>query len=290
MPFPQLFRRSLYSPSFYRSIPLQSWRFSLRYYLTLTLVLSVVTTVLVSAYAIPAAQPILRGLESSLAEQSGVLDGHELNIRGGRVTLVPSDPPVRFSMSDAMRRALPEEFIQKADSLLVIDTLQPFSEKAFWDLRSLAWLSSDQLAMMNISGQVQTESLAQLPDQVFRPADVRTIADRIGTLADWLAPVAVFGVFLATLISLLGALVYLLVGALIIWAIAYFRHLGLSYISAYQVSLHAATLGLVIWTAESLFLPELPIPHPVFFLLLALTAWVNLVPGIQAHIDSDPET
>ena len=255
---------SVYSPSFYNEARGKSFGYSFKYYLKLSFLVTVVTTVVLTAVIYPKAKFFINNFADGLG--SKFPSDLVVTFKGGKVSTTAPEPYF-IRMADIVS---PEDLGQgDPENLLVIDTQTPFSLEQFKEYNSLVWLTGDSAVMLDKNGSIRIQSLAQVPDVTIDKAlatKYLAIAQTYLRLAPlFLIPV---GIFIFTLFTQLGRLIYLLLAALILWLLSMAFKRNLTYGKTYQLALHVVTLPVLVF--KLLWLP-IGTQLPIFVFSLALT-------------------
>lgn len=285
MNFLRLITQSIYSPEFYRKVMHERFSFSLRYFISLLLVLAVVLSIPLTVQLLPVARDAI-GLTTSSILQA-MPDDLVITLKEGKVTINKEEPffikmpqELRTSWEDALRKynVLPEGESLPLENLLVIDTQNDFSDERFRSHNTHFMLTRDSF----VAGaeELKIYPLNEIPDQSLDKAKVAEIASKTTSLGRWLAPMVVFGSFIVALFIMALSFVYLLLGAFVVWAVAWARNVRITYKTAYQVGLHAVTLSLIFYALSVAFsggVLEKSVP-PLMIVLLAVVTWFNIAP------------
>jgi hypothetical protein len=275
-------KSSVYNPAFYSEVLNKPFSYSLKYLVSLMGLLALVATILFSIFTLPDIIKYINEFESrALSYYPGEL---EITIKDGKVTTNVTEPyfikmPKEFKNTNSDFNNKSAETAPKADemeNLLVIDTKSPLTVDLFKGYKTAALLGADSFIYYKDNGVVNIQPLSQASDVVINKAKVSLIVGGlmpyIKALPVILVPV-VFIVMLAGLI--LSKLFYLIFGAFLIWLLAMMKNKKLEYKKAYQIGLHAITLGVVLESTIFWFYPVLEFPF-LFTILMLAVVWVNL--------------
>jgi hypothetical protein len=273
MGFFRTIRDSIYSPEFYRELFKKPLRASFKYFLILALFASF-------AQAIPAAYrfvPKIQNVVSVAGEKMLAQYPDELviTVAGGQVSTNVEEPyfiPAPDDMSATYK------------NLVVIDTKQPFSDEKFKQYETFALVTKDSIAFSGREREVRIERLDQVPDMTIAKGDVASLAGRVAPLARVLGPLLTVLMFLGLLMASILVLFYLVIAALLVWAVAKIKGVKAGYKDAYKIALHAVTLPFLASTFASMLGITINIPF-LTTILIAVVAWINLFPE---QVSSEP--
>jgi hypothetical protein len=241
---PELFRKSVYSPEFYRGLLDEPFSFSIRYFYTLVLTLSLALTLMYSLTVLPAAYLFLRDLGPRMAAEYPA--DLVIEVANGEAKMNRAEPfavPLPERLRDSARAAgMP------STNLIVVDPSVDYNINKFREYDSLMWLSKHEFVFANKENDIRTTDLAGTEFRLDRALVAQAAAATQG-FARW-SPVwivlAVLFMIVAFVVLLSGELGYLLIGALFIWAILRFRGVAAGYKKSYQIGLHAVSIGVLI--------------------------------------------
>jgi len=276
MKFFTLIKESIYSPEFYRGLPSKPLSFSVKYFYMLALALSLVVTVVFSFTFIPAISSFLKNIGPAITayfpdELVITTKGGEVSVNVPEPYVLPVPPALQVIPMDGA-----EGKGQMPTNLVVIDTKNEFSETAFAEYDTLVLLMKKSVAFSDGEGKIRIESLGDIPDYTIDKALVQKFASRTGSFLKYLAPILVFGIFFVSLVVFTFYLIYLFLAALLVWLVMKMRRAEAGYKKAYQVGIHAMTLGLILNTFFLVvFLPKPTMPF-LFSILLIFVVAVNV--------------
>lgn len=235
------FKNSIYGPDYYRDLLDQPLSYSIKYYWALTLLIGIIVTIIFSAILVP------------------VFNSFAWNLRGAVLEIYPEDLEIKIidgqvssNKEEPIKIDLPDSFgelviggVNKVKNLLVIDTNKDIE---FSEYETFILLSKDTLSYYKgISGDIVTESFSPISDLTLSRNSIQTFFDSIEPYYKFVTPLIVLGLFMFAVIVMLLTMVYLLLVALLVWLIARLRGWNIKYIKAYQLSLHFATLGFIVY-------------------------------------------
>ncbi len=291
--FLAVLRKSVYAPDFYAGLPAKPFSWSIRYFLTLNLILAIVFTVVFGFKAIPSLVEFVNKLGPAIVQ--AYPEELELVFKNGKVSSNVIEPyAIKF----------PEEFVRSGqneneedehplpDNMLVIDTGGSFNLEKFYEYKTAALLSGDTIAFEKENGQIQIQPLKDFPDITINRSKVYSWVSNIESLGKYLPPIAVVLIFLGSFFVLLLKLIYLLIAALLILIIVKIKNLPISYKKCYQIGLHAITAAVLLSAFLKLFLGA----HLLFMVTIVtlVAAWFNLAgfkkesPTVTSPISTSP--
>jgi hypothetical protein len=265
--FLQTIGGSVYSPEFYRGLFERPFSFSFRYFVLLCLLASLASAIWVSADAVPSFRTFGDNLGPSLV--NSYPDDLVITISNGKVTSNETGPvfinPLDFSSNPDIKKSM------GATNLLVVDTVSPFTLGRFKDYNAVVWLTGEGMVTRDSEGKIQVIGLENVADTRIDKQYVREMSQKIPpfvTVVSFVLPILIYFAMLIYYVSTLG---YLILGALIVLAIARLKKIEIGYKKSYQISLHAITLPILLsvlsFGSDFMFFSSI---------LLAVTAWLNL--------------
>ncbi len=268
----QLIRASIYSPAFYRGLERKPFWFSIKYFYSLTLVIGIVFSVTFSLRAIPAIHTFVQGVSGGLV--SLFPENLEITIRSGTASINQPEPYF-IPFPDALRETMKSTDGAQLKNLLVVNTRDAFSIDQFRSYETAILITRESVVWSDREGRISIDTLAAFPDTLIdRPFLIR-VSNQIELLGRWLAPVIVFGSFVAFIIGYSFHLLYFVPIALIAWVITRMRKHPVSYRTSYQMAIHAFTLSAL---AEMIITDAFRVPTvqylPTFIVIVTL--WANL--------------
>jgi len=277
----QLIRASIYSPSFYRSLLAKPFSFSLKYFFLLGIVLAVSFSAFFSFSAIPT-------LHQLLDSSTGVLvnkfpDDLVIEIAGGEVS-INQPVPYRIQFSDELRaqdKNLPANF-------LVVDIDNEFSVQRFDDYSTSILITKHELIWQAADGQIGIDSLGHAPNMRIDREFISNVVVQFASLGRWLSPLVVFGSFIIFLALYSFQLIFAVFGACIAYFIGRIRKLAIPFPKAYQIALHALTLGMLIefTFTNGIFTPAVPYLDTI--ILVVVLSFNLRWKGLGASSEQEP--
>lgn len=248
----ETFKKSIYSPEFYRGVAIAPFSVALRYYIKFSLVLTMVMTVVLGALLIPQGVVFIKERAPDLvrAYYDKNLTVHvEKGIASTNVTM-PYFVPIRRVPG----------VVTEMQNMLVIDTTKDFDKKRFEEYQTYALLTSTDIVTRNDNGQITIQSLRVMPTTTISQEVLLSWVSNIENYIGYIVILGVIITFFAIFIGFLMYLIPLLLFALAPKVVAYLKKSTLSYTSAYKMSLYAIIPALALKTLLNIlgvfFLPE----------------------------------
>ena len=232
MNFIQNIKDNIYSPSFYNKVLQEKFSKSLRYFLILILILTVIKliTLINPILAIPTR--IQQGLKDTLNCYPQEL---AIKVSNGQVTTNVQEP-YYFK---------PCSFIS-TESDWVIDTKTPYTPQKFEEYKTPFWLTKDSIVYKKSTQEIRIYTLSEVKDFKVDKTLVNSIFDKISPYVKFIGPAllvfAGLGIYLMNLLRLIHLLI---LSAIILFLGKIFKK-KLTYQQSYKVGLHALTLGLIV--------------------------------------------
>lgn len=277
---PHLFRQSVYSPEFYRSLSHRPFSFSLKYFFALVTAFALALALLSVITTFPLVYRLARDFGPGLTRLFP--NDMRIEIRNGEVS---ANVPQPFLIP------IPPELETEGhpENMLVIDTEHPFSTGRFDELNTLSLLTKTEFAWRDDDNRVRIQKI-EIREGVLDKPTLESWTQALRTALRWSAPVlaagAVILMFLLISAVLSFQLFYLLLGAVFVMLLGRMRGMRLSYKKSYQIGIHAISLGVVFSSLMWIGAPQNPL---VFTGLLVLTAWFNLIPQTPTAEAPAPE-
>lgn len=231
MNFLKTIQNSIYSPKFYKEIPKKSFGQSIKYFLLLTLLLTIIT--LISLF------------QNLFIETPTLVQ----NFAKDTLNCFPKDLEIKIINGEASTSAKEPYFIENCNSIvskIVIDTKTPFSQSKFDEYHATAWLTKDSLITKNGSSQMKLYSLKEVDNFTLNKETINSFYNKFSPYLKFVGPALLVVTFLGIFIFSLFRLLQLLLTASLIWLLGkIFKH-ELNFSSSYKIGIYAATLGLIV--------------------------------------------
>lgn len=261
MKFIQTVRDSVYNPSFYQALSERTVGKSIRYFLLLSFVLALLSTIAIVpdifAFLSPkTVDEIVQTYPSDL----------EIRIKDGKVSTNQQEPYI-----------LPGGFDEDHANLLVIDTKTPLESTQFAEYSTHVLLKQDFAIVADDQGG-RLMPLDAVKDFTLSRAIIASWAEKF---YPYLMPIAIGAslvLWLGLWIANLFTLIYLLFAALLVMLLGRVTKQKLSYKESYRVALYAVTLPLIVATLLGMF--SIVMPFLTYTLLLLVVAYANLRNGV----------
>lgn len=252
------------SKEYYRKLLVLPFSYSVRYFLKLIFLVSVLSAII----ALTGIQDVQRGLDSL---KETFPEDLVLVVSRGEVVVNVPEPVIIPAPIDVQYDGV--------ENFIVIDTSQEVSLRSIDEFNTMLFISKDTLVIQEDAGGVRTMSLADFPDMVVDRDFIDKNFERMKKASFVVIPGLSFGAFfLGTFI--LGVVVLIII-ALGVRMIFHLRLRSIGYKKAYQVSIHALTLPLLLEVALRAFGG---MTLPAFAtLFLALATMFFLVEGGMRH-------
>lgn len=268
MNFFQKIYKSIYAPSFYQELLGRPFSFSLKYFYLLTLILVLFVTVVFSLSLIPNINAFLKEFGPKILE--AYPQELVITIKNGKASInVPEPYTIKFP--DILGGN--EDKISK--NLLIINTKTPFSLQEFRSYDTTALLTENELVFHGDKGDIRIQPLDQVPDTEITKSFIESLIKAVEPFMKYAAPLFAVMMFVGFFIFYHVNLLYLLFAALLIWIMAKIKKFPIGYKKSYQISIHAMTLPLILYTLAFAFVPQALYTY-VFTVLLLIVAWVNV--------------
>ncbi len=261
-------KQSVYGPSFYRDLLERPFSYSMRYYLELALLVSVLLTIVLSIPLVPRVDRFLGELPDAIMRSYP--DGLVIEVTDGvaRANVVePYFVPIPSFSSSSARSST-------TISLLVIDTTSEVTRARFEEYASALWLSRDAIYTIDRRGEPRPISLAGVTMRL----DASALRSALAEMRPYFAlvnPLVVLAIFFGMLATFAAMLAYLLIDALFVLGLGRIIGRKWSYGESYRIALHAITLPLLLSSLFLLFpIGGVDLPFFAVFLLL-LTVYFN---------------
>jgi hypothetical protein len=265
--FWNLLKSSIYNPDFYRGMKERYFGTSLGYFFTLILFLSIIVTIALSVQFIPPTMSFLNNLGTRV-----------LNYYPNDLVITAKDGQISTNAQEPYALPLPDELKNSnmpgnPENLLVIDTKNSASIDLFKQYKTAVWLTKTDVVYYD-KDAVRIQPLDKLPNGQLEKSTVVKGVDIANRIFKFVPTVMVIAMFVGAFVIRSFELIYLLFAALIVWLIFMMRKTGGDYKTAYQVSLHAVTLSMIVSTLFILFgLPLVPFMSTI---LLTIIAVINI--------------
>ncbi|MBT6401205.1 DUF1189 family protein [candidate division WWE3 bacterium] len=258
-----VFTKSLTSPKYYNDIVKTNFGFSMKYFSVLALISSLV------AFS-GLVKPIMTDLGDSLkAVETTVVDSFpddlEITVKDGEVSINQPEPYIFQTPEEGFESTM-EEGQEVPRNLLVFDSKGTLDDLERYDTLFLVNKSN---ILAQSSNKIEVYPLDEFPNGTFGAEDIKGLLNEVRPFIDAIPYIVLAVALLGTIVYYFGfRLVFLLVVALVLFAVGNLRGLRMKYSKYYQVGIHALTLPLIIEVLSGVF--EYPINMPFWFLTLTV--------------------
>lgn len=238
------FQKSLYDPSFYRSVAALPLKDALRAYVVMVAVFTLLATIVFSFLLIPRVSRFLNEGAGKIVDQYYPAS-LEVRIEKGTASVnapLPYFIPGKQSTLEMLSRDVPLE------NLLVIDTRGDFEKAQFEEYKTFAFLTKHELVTRGERGQITIQNLSSFSNTTINAETLRRFIERARLWYPLIVGVGVLALLVIVFAGYLFYLIPLLLFALIPFFIAWMKGAPLGYASAYKMSLYAVIPGLALKT------------------------------------------
>lgn len=239
MNFIKTIQNSIYSREFYKTIPQKTLWQTIKYFLLLILLLTVISLVSLFQNLVIETPTLIENLAKDTL--SCFPKDLEIKISKGEATTNVEEPYFIQNCGSALRE------ITNTNTLAVIDTKTPFSQSKFDEYNAQVWLTKDAIITKDGNDRTRLYSLKGV-DFTLNKETLNTIYNKFSPYLKFIGPVLLILAFLGIFIFHLFILLQLLLTASLIYLLGkIFKH-DLNFSSSYKIGLFAATLGLILDT------------------------------------------
>ncbi len=233
-----VFRRSLIDVDYYRDVLKVDTVFSVKYFLTLALAASLITTIRIVVPAIPRIQEVVDGLFSNFSD-----------IYPEELVITSQSGMWQINQQEPFFIPAPESLdtgeVDFPDNLLVFDHKGTIDDIERYDTFTI--INESNLIAIDSQNSVKGHSLDSLPDGEFTRTKYDHALGNIKAFTKYVPPIIVGFVLLATLFYfLIYRMLYLFIVGLVLLAIGNIRGLKKNYGTYFRIGMHAITLPLSI--------------------------------------------
>ncbi|MFA6190358.1 MAG: DUF1189 family protein [Candidatus Staskawiczbacteria bacterium] len=270
---------SIYGPKYYKEILEKPFSYSFKFLLVFALLFALVFTIVVTIKFIP--------LANMLAEKAPQLANYfpeelKVTIKDG-IASTNVVEPYFIKMPEELKNEMAKSAIvngvepKTLENFIVIDTKNKFDLDTFSSYKTIAWLTADSVIYMDDNNKVSISSLSEVDNFYL---DRGVIVNFINTLKPFIAvlyPIVFVGAYIVGFIIVMLEMIYLLIGALLIWLVAKIKGIKIGYQKAYQLGVHLIIPVIIITSILSLISSKLVSPFLIVdSILLIIFAWLNL--------------
>jgi len=251
-------KNSLYNPAFYNGIKEERLSRSFKYFFGLIAILSVVI-----AFALGVQLSTAFSVENLRQLANFYPKELSIQIKGGVISTNVAEPYLIKGTADDAAFAQ-----DNSQNLVVIDTKNDFSVEQFQKYDTKVLIGKNFVVTTKRTGQFEFNDVSKMPDFSLSQARILHWIDLVGKY-HWAISLLVFiCVFVSYFWFFSFSLLGLLIIALIVKLLAKLKKIQISYRNAYQVSIYAFGIPLIL---EAIFiLGGWRAPLPFFFSLIAI--------------------
>lgn len=267
---------------YYREVLQTPMSFSIKYYIILALLVSLVTTGAASARLLPKLQPELNNLVSQV--QNYYPDELVLTMTDGKLSINKDEPyviPLPKSLTenqndtqpdDGTTEMLPENLVV-LDSQGTIDNLETYN--------TLILINSANVLYRDQNGKIEVYPLKDMPNGQFTKQNFNELVDKVKSFLVYL-PALIISFMLVTLfiVNMTFRLVYLLLVALLLMFWGKSKMADYNYAKYYKIAIHTVTLPTII--ATLLDIVAIPFNIPFWFIALNTVMGILVINKITA--------
>jgi hypothetical protein len=277
--------QSVYGRDFYAGLRAEKTTFSIKYYLKLGLLLSILPALGWSVFVLPDIRAMLEP-ENVSAIVSNYPAELELKIKDGQFSTNVVEPysipvPAGFTESEDSTSE------SKVKNLVVIDTsIESISPSILKDNSAAFFITKNSIIGPKDGGlQVISMSEYERFTYTLNQAGINTIAQKVAPILSKLLYIAPLFIYIGLFLGFVFLLISILIVSLIVWWILVIKKNSAGYKHAFRVTTHAFTLGLIIDMVYMLFITDEPFS---WFLLALLAIIVVLINVKKAEVAVTP--
>lgn len=265
-------KKSIYNPGYYTELLAKPLSHSWKYYSAFALLIVVFLTITSSI-------PFVAGANRALHEFPQHFfnyypDDLVIDVTAGKVTINQPEP-YAFPIPSSFLADMPEEDRVQFENIAIIDTVTPFSVEQFRAYKTLAWLGLGQMALIDRTGGVRIEQLSPKISYTLTETKLKNLELKAREYYHLVGPTLVILIFVVFMTVFGFNFVYLLFGALCIFAMGRIMHQRFTYGQAYRIGLHAITLPILINTLLSITAVGLTQVPLLFTVVMLATVYMN---------------
>lgn len=266
-----IFIQSLTSPRYYREVFANNLSLSIKYYVVLVGLSSILIAVHTTIFVVPDLKERLnRGVEQISSFYPADLEismvGGEWNINK-EMPFVVQMPQAWLDSDENRDKGIPVNLVV-FDKGGTIEDLERHS--------SLVIVNDVNVIYREANG-IRSFKLEGIPEGTFNRGSFDELIGGMATFLSFIPYIMFLWFFISLMFYfILARVVYLFVVALIVWLLGRISRLNLSYESCFKLGLHAMTLPVVVFVVLSLFRVDLPnfLSSWFFFLNMGVASFV----------------
>lgn len=287
------FFRTLYlsftSPHYYADVVRAPFSFSLKYYVGMTVLLSLLVSVVITArWVLP--------FNSFLADVPDLLvnaypEELEVTINNGQVSTNVDEPYfIPLSVFDPFEKRLHETVLgineKDLQYLLVIDTQASIEQ--IIDYETWALLTWNSISYINDDGNIETVSLEDIENLTINKEVVSLLMSQVRPYLDYFVPLSIGIIIIGYILYGVVRMIYFLILALILWIVASLLKAPLSYGKSYQITLHFSFIPYVLLLLLVAVGVRIPIPYAES--MLQLVIGISIVAVIKPMLSENTKS
>lgn len=276
-------KNSIYNPKYYNEVIEKPFSYSLKYLLVFALLFALVFTIVATIKFIPVVNFL-----SEKAPQIANYFPQELTviIKDGKV-LTNVQEPYFIKIPQEMKDNNIQTDATNFDNLVVIDTKNKFDIDTFKSYKTFVLLTLDSIVYIDGNNQISIGSLSEVKNFTLNKEKVLSFINIVKPFLVILYPIVFVGAYIIGYGVVMFNMIYLLFGALGIWAVARIKGVKIGYKKSYQVGIHLMTSAIIIVSILGAFSIKSPIPY-LFSILLIISAVLNLKKNTEQSSISTP--
>jgi hypothetical protein len=270
-------KNSIYGKDYYKDLSSKPFSYSLKYFLFITLIVSLFYTFYYSSFSVV---PYFK-------EAAGKLGGEIDKRYPGNLEIYFTDGVISSNAKEPFLLKVTDVFDPKEDhgffeqgieNLLVIDTKNDVSIDKIRDYKTFLFFSESDIAFYNTKkGEIRVYSVEKIDGFTINKETLLSLAESIKSNQNIILFVIILLVFFALFVGIALNLLYILIIALPVWGIAGIKKMSIGYKKSYQLSLHLITLPLLL----DFLLLLLKVSHVPFLFTIILLSLAALNLGAE---------
>ena len=269
-------RDSIYGPEYYQGLIARPFSYSLKYFLTLAVLVAFIVSVTFLTYIVPVLQSFLTNVGTKVLEYYP--SELQITIKNGIASSNVQEPyfvkfPPEFKDSMVENKNVPDDL----ENLFVIDTKTTPTIDQFKNYKTLLLLTKDSVVNYD-NGKITIQPLDKISDFTLDKTKISSFLDKAQPYFKFIYPIVAIISFFVFFIGIDANLFYLLFAALLVWLIARVKKINVGYKKSYQLGLHLITGAMLLDNLLFLVVPRAHIPY-LFTATIVILAVVNLKPG-----------
>lgn len=266
----ETFRRSIYSPAFYKGVADETLSAGLRYYIKFSLFLALMMTLVLGIFLVPQGVVFLKERAPEVVKNY-FPTGLTISIKKGEVSVNVEEPYI-VPGKDATLPLLKE---QGLENMLIVDTKNDFDIKKFEAYKTFALLTKTEFVTQSPKGQITIKQLNEFPDSSINQDWLLSWVEKVQSNMWYIVALGTLGTFIIIFLGYALYLLVLLLFAFVPLCVGYLRKTPISYSTAYKISLYAILPAIVLKTLLNL-MGVIILPPYFMLLVFMLVIAVNM--------------